>query len=150
MLVLVRHRGGIKEGEEVTCTYTNTFTKASPSISTKLSESSGSIGDTVHDTSSLTGATANFGTGMKRGIEICAKEFNDAGGYQGRKVDITVLDGVTNETVAHPHVQVAPGVPAEVTTDGTPQFKIRALGEKNGHAEVSMQTLDGKVTISAV
>ena len=41
---------------------------------------------------SLTGATANFGTGMKRGIEICAKEFNDAGGYQGRKVDIAILD----------------------------------------------------------
>ena len=41
---------------------------------------------------SLTGPTANFGNGMKRGIEICAKEFNDAGGYQGRKVDITVLD----------------------------------------------------------
>jgi BlaR1 peptidase M56 len=57
--------------------------------------------------------------------------------------DITVIDGVTNETVAHPHVQVAPGVPAELTTDGTPQFKIRALGEKNGHAEVSMQALDG-------
>lgn len=29
---------------------------------------------------------------MKRGIEICAKEFNDAGGYQGRKVDIAILD----------------------------------------------------------
>src|SRR5438105_12307379 len=41
---------------------------------------------------SLTGATANFGTGMKRGIEICQKEFNDAGGYQGRKVDITIRD----------------------------------------------------------
>src|SRR5207302_8026832 len=41
---------------------------------------------------SLTGPTANFGTGMKRGIEICAKEFNDAGGYQGRKVDIAILD----------------------------------------------------------
>jgi branched-chain amino acid transport system substrate-binding protein len=41
---------------------------------------------------SLTGATANFGTGMKRGIEICAKEFNDAGGYQGRKVDFAILD----------------------------------------------------------
>jgi branched-chain amino acid transport system substrate-binding protein len=41
---------------------------------------------------SLTGATANFGTGMKRGIEICAKEFNDAGGYQGRKVNVAILD----------------------------------------------------------
>src|SRR5438105_10800224 len=49
---------------------------------------------------SLTGATANFGTGMKRGIEICAKEFNDAGGYQGRKVDITVLDDQVKPEIA--------------------------------------------------
>jgi branched-chain amino acid transport system substrate-binding protein len=49
---------------------------------------------------SLTGATANFGTGMKRGIEICAKEFNDAGGYQGRKVDIAVLDDQVKPEVA--------------------------------------------------
>ena len=41
---------------------------------------------------SLTGATANFGVGMQRGIEICEKEFNDAGGYQGRKVNIAILD----------------------------------------------------------
>src|ERR1700704_2269906 len=49
---------------------------------------------------SLTGATANFGTGMKRGIEICAKEFNDAGGYQGRTVDITVLDDQVKPEIA--------------------------------------------------
>src|SRR5437879_5517405 len=49
---------------------------------------------------SLTGATANFGTGMKRGIEICAQEFNDAGGYQGRKVDITVLDDQVKPEIA--------------------------------------------------
>jgi branched-chain amino acid transport system substrate-binding protein len=49
---------------------------------------------------SLTGATANFGTGMKRGIEICQKEFNDAGGYQGRKVDITVLDDQVKPEIA--------------------------------------------------
>src|SRR5712691_2612959 len=49
---------------------------------------------------SLTGATANFGTGMKRGIEICAKEFNDAGGYQGRKVDITILDDQVKPEIA--------------------------------------------------
>ena len=49
---------------------------------------------------SLTGATANFGTGMKRGIEICAKEFNDAGGYQGRKIDITVLDDQVKPEIA--------------------------------------------------
>jgi len=49
---------------------------------------------------SLTGATANFGTGMKRGIEICQKEFNDAGGYQGRKVDITILDDQVKPEIA--------------------------------------------------
>lgn len=49
---------------------------------------------------SLTGATANFGTGMKRGIEICANEFNAAGGYQGRKVDITVLDDQVKPEIA--------------------------------------------------
>lgn len=64
--------------------------------------------------------------------------------------DINVIDHVTNETVAHPHLQVAPGVPAEITTEGTPAFKIRALAEKNGHAEVSMQALDGGGTVIAV
>ncbi len=49
---------------------------------------------------SLTGATANFGTGMKRGIEICLKELNDAGGYQGRKVDIPVLDDQVKPEIA--------------------------------------------------
>src|SRR5712691_3118693 len=49
---------------------------------------------------SLTGATANFGTGMKRGIEICAQEFNDAGGYQGRKVDIAILDDQVKPEIA--------------------------------------------------
>jgi branched-chain amino acid transport system substrate-binding protein len=49
---------------------------------------------------SLTGATANFGTGMKRGIEICLKEFNDAGGYQGRKVEIPMLDDQVKPEIA--------------------------------------------------
>ncbi|MBI3968395.1 MAG: ABC transporter substrate-binding protein [Chloroflexi bacterium] len=41
---------------------------------------------------SLTGATASFGQGMKKGIEVCLKEFNEAGGYQGRLVEIPILD----------------------------------------------------------
>src|SRR5579859_3343713 len=49
---------------------------------------------------SLTGGTANFGVGMKRGIEICLKEFNDAGGYQGRKVEIPMLDDQVKPEVA--------------------------------------------------
>src|SRR5438132_8196287 len=49
---------------------------------------------------SLTGGTANFGLGMKRGIEICLKEFNDAGGYQGRKVEIPMLDDQVKPEIA--------------------------------------------------
>lgn len=56
------------------------------------SQGSGGAPINIGADGSLTGATANFGTGMKRGIEICAKEFNDAGGYQGRKVNIAILD----------------------------------------------------------
>ncbi len=56
--------------------------------------------------------------------------------------DITVRDGVTNEVVAHPHIQTPAGVPAEIITEGTPVFKVRALGQKDGHAEVSLRVLD--------
>ena len=44
----------------VDCTYTN-HTNLSPTIATTLSESTGSIGDTVHDSATLTGATADAG-----------------------------------------------------------------------------------------
>jgi branched-chain amino acid transport system substrate-binding protein len=64
------------------------------------SQGSGGAPIKIGSDGSLTGATANFGTGMKRGIEICAKEFNDAGGYQGRKVDITVLDDQVKPEIA--------------------------------------------------
>ena len=37
---------------------------------------------------------------MKRGIEICLKEFNDAGGYQGRKVEIPILDDQVKPEIA--------------------------------------------------
>jgi branched-chain amino acid transport system substrate-binding protein len=49
---------------------------------------------------SLSGPTANFGQGMKKGIEICLKEFNDAGGYQGRLVEIPILDDQAKPEIA--------------------------------------------------
>jgi hypothetical protein len=52
---------GLKEGENVTCTFINTHGVNSPSIATTLSASTGSIGDTVHDSATLTGATADAG-----------------------------------------------------------------------------------------
>ncbi len=51
----------LKEGEEVTCNYKNHHVFNSPSIDTKLSESTGSIGDTVNDSATLNNATANAG-----------------------------------------------------------------------------------------
>lgn len=56
--------------------------------------------------------------------------------------DITVRDRVTNEVVAHPKVRMAAGVPAEITTDGTPQFRISARGETDGSASVVVQAYD--------
>jgi beta-lactamase regulating signal transducer with metallopeptidase domain len=71
--------------------------------------------------------------------------------------DITVRDNVTNEVVAHPRVQTGAGVPAEITIDGSPKYVIRALGEKDGHAEVVMKVfdengnaIDGLKTVSTV
>jgi len=49
---------------------------------------------------SLTGATANFGVNMRRGVEICAKEFNDAGGFQGRQVEVIFLDDQVKPEIA--------------------------------------------------
>ncbi len=49
---------------------------------------------------SLTGATANFGVNMRRGVEICVKEFNEAGGYQGRQVEVIFLDDQVKPEIA--------------------------------------------------
>ena len=49
---------------------------------------------------SLTGPSASFGQGMKKGIEICLKEFNEAGGYQGRQVEISILDDQAKPEIA--------------------------------------------------
>ena len=53
--------------------------------------------------------------------------------------DIAVRDAATNEIVAHPRVQTSAGVPAEITAGN---YKIRAVAEKDGHAEVTMKVLD--------
>jgi hypothetical protein len=51
----------MKEGEEWTCTYVNHHTVNSTSIGTTLSATTGSVGDTVTDSATLTGATADAG-----------------------------------------------------------------------------------------
>jgi hypothetical protein len=51
----------LKEGENVTCTFTNTFSTTSPSIATTLSATSVSVGASVTDSATLTGTTADAG-----------------------------------------------------------------------------------------
>jgi uncharacterized repeat protein (TIGR01451 family) len=42
-------------GDQIVCTYTNTYTKASPTLATTLSSSTVAVGSTVHDSASFTG-----------------------------------------------------------------------------------------------
>jgi hypothetical protein len=51
----------LAQGAGVTCTFTDTFTKGTPTISTTLSGTSVSIGTAVHDSSTLSNATAGAG-----------------------------------------------------------------------------------------
>jgi hypothetical protein len=48
-------------GGEVDCTYTNTHDLASPTIATLLSDDNIDVGDSIHDSSTLTSATADAG-----------------------------------------------------------------------------------------
>jgi hypothetical protein len=51
----------LKEGENVTCTFINTHDVSSPTLTTLLSSNSVSIGGSVHDSATLSGATADAG-----------------------------------------------------------------------------------------
>ncbi|MGZ6265059.1 MAG: ABC transporter substrate-binding protein [Bdellovibrionota bacterium] len=41
---------------------------------------------------SLTGDTASFGTSTKKGVDLAAKLYNDAGGLNGKKVEVVTYD----------------------------------------------------------
>src|SRR5207253_11143694 len=72
---------GVTGQGTVDCTYTNHL-NLSPSIGTTLSETSGSIGDAVHDSSKLTGATSNAGGTVTYTVytdSACSTKYADAG-----------------------------------------------------------------------
>jgi hypothetical protein len=58
----------MKEGENYTCTFTNTHQQNTPGITTTLSAATGNIGDTVHDGSTLSGATADAAGHVKYAV----------------------------------------------------------------------------------
>lgn len=41
---------------------------------------------------SMSGGTALFGEGVKRGVDLAVKEFNDAGGFEGQKANLVLYD----------------------------------------------------------
>jgi hypothetical protein len=68
-------------GGSVTCTYTN-LQKASPSISTTLSDESITVGDSIHDSATLTNATADAGGTVTYTVytdNACSQGARDAG-----------------------------------------------------------------------
>jgi hypothetical protein len=86
----------MKEGEEWTCTYANHHTTNTTSIATTLSETSGSIGDSVTDSSKLSGNTATAGGDVQYTVytdSACSKNAVDLG-------DKTVTNGVVPDSNA--------------------------------------------------
>ena len=41
---------------------------------------------------SMSGGTALFGEGVKRGVDLAVKEFNDAGGFEGQNANLVLYD----------------------------------------------------------
>jgi branched-chain amino acid transport system substrate-binding protein len=73
---------------------------AGVSCADAASQGSGGAPIKIGSDGSFTGATANFGVNMRRGIEICIEEFNEAGGYQGRQVEVIFLDDQVKPEIA--------------------------------------------------
>jgi branched-chain amino acid transport system substrate-binding protein len=73
---------------------------AGVSCADAASQGSGGAPIKIGSDGSFTGATANFGINMRRGIEICIEEFNEAGGYQGRQVEVIFLDDQVKPEIA--------------------------------------------------
>src|SRR5437868_5666547 len=69
----------LKEGEEVTCTYANHHAVNSPTIATQLSSGSITVGGTIHDSSTLTGATTDAAGTVKYRYYSTLAACNDAG-----------------------------------------------------------------------
>src|SRR5207248_893193 len=87
-------------GDAVDCTYTNHLT-LSPTIATTLSESTGAIGDQVHDSATLTGASADAGGTVTYTVysnSLCTQNPQDAGTKTVTNHLVPDSDGITFAT----------------------------------------------------
>ncbi|MBI0579857.1 ABC transporter substrate-binding protein [Neobacillus cucumis] len=76
------------------------LTACGPSLEKSSTESSNNSSDSekyfvIGQATSLSGGTASYGEGAKRGIELAVKEFNAAGGYNGVKAKYIAYDDET-------------------------------------------------------
>jgi branched-chain amino acid transport system substrate-binding protein len=67
---------------------TKTNSAASSDSGDSSSKESFNIGLAI----SMSGGTALFGEGVKRGVDLAVKEFNDAGGFEGQNANLVLYD----------------------------------------------------------
>jgi hypothetical protein len=91
---------GLKEGENVTCTFTNTHANNTPSIATVLADSTLTVGGSTNDTATLTGATSGAGgTVDYRYYSSSADCVTDATAFDGTVASLTGGTDVGSVTV---------------------------------------------------
>ena len=87
----------LREGENVTCTFINTHTVNTPTINTTLSDDSITVGDTIHDSATLSNATADAGGTVTYSIytdNTCTTPAGASDGVVGTPGTVTVTNGV--------------------------------------------------------
>jgi hypothetical protein len=129
----------LKEGENVTCTFFNTHNVNGPTIATTLSSSTGNIGDTVHDSSTLTGATSDAGGSVKYAV-YSSTTACDAGTYTTPGGTDAGTKGVTNGVVLDSN-----GI--QFNDAGTYYWRAFYSGDANNTA-TSSACLDEQLVIS--
>ena len=101
-----------------------TVLKTTPSVSTQLSESSGNVGDTVHDSATINGATADAGGTISYAVysdNECSTLVADL-----TPADNTVVDGVAPDSLGH-----------TFNSAGTFYFQATYSGDSNNTGPVS-------------
>jgi hypothetical protein len=110
-------------GATITCTYTN-HTNVTPSITTLLSASTVNIGDPVHDSATLTGATSDAGGTVTYSAYAGA---NNCTGTDLLNSTVTVTNGVVPDSAAF-----------TPTAAGTYSFQAVYSGDANNNGASSV------------
>src|SRR5205085_860425 len=127
---------GLNEGEEVTCTYANHHAVNTPTISTTVSPAGPiKIGDSAHDTASLSGNTPDAGGTLSYALYA----HNDCSGLVADLTPTTntVVNGSVPDSKAH-----------QFNTAGTFYFQATYSGDNNNTGPVSSGCAAEPLTVS--